>query len=156
MDSLTRRTALRLAAGAAAVGLAGCSDGGSGGGGVGSDGGLTLGELAVTHFDSESYTIHLSLLDGDSPVFWQSKPVPAAEDGDPGEVVFENYPTDLENEVLHARLEGQPRSEWERFEFGEFDAACLGLQFRIGTFTGDGEGDLSIWTSDNPRECEDE
>lgn len=153
MTSLSRRRLLNLASGATAVAVAGCT-GGRGDGGAAADP-TQLGELAVTNFDADPHTVHVVFLAEDDPVYWRSKRVPAADDGDPQDVVFENYPIEPEDHVLHVRLGGQSRSEWQRFDFDETDTACVGLNVRIGDFVGDRDDELSLWTTGNPRECED-
>lgn len=153
MTTLSRRRLLNLAGGAAAVGLAGCSGGGDDGEAAAET--TRLGELAVTNFDADPHTVHAVFLEENDPVYWRSKRVPGAEEGTPQDVVFDGYPTDPENNVLHVRLDGQSRSAWQRFDFGEADVACLGLNVRIGDFAGDRDDELSLWTSGNPRECED-
>ena len=156
MTRLTRRSALRVAGGATAAALAGCLGGGSSGDGDGDGDGddaaetLTLGELAVTNFDTNPHTVHVVFFDDEDPVYWRSREIAAAEDG-PEDFVLEGYPSEPGEQVLHVRLDDQPAAKWVRFDFGESDASCLGLHVRIGDFSEDRGDELSIWKGDNPR-----
>lgn len=145
----SRRRVLAAAASLPAVGAAGCLAG---------DPAVTprFGGLSVLNYDPEPYTVHVVVLEGGSPVYWASERATAATAReDPGGAVFEGYPTDPGEYVLHARLAGQPRDEWVEIDFAEFDAECLTVRLQIGEFAGGAErGELSLWRSTNPRECD--
>lgn len=147
MSSLTRRDVLRSGAVAASIGIAGCSAfGGS------SSETPELGSLSVTNLDPQVYTVHVLLLDDDGPVYWASERTSAATEESSGEAVFEGYPSGPENYVLQARLEGDPPSAWRTFDFGQFDASCIGIMLEIGE-PHRNTGNLSIWKTLNPTEC---
>lgn len=157
MSTLSRRRLLNLVGGGAAVGLAGCSGGGDGedDGDAASSESLQLAELAVTNFESQPHTVHLVFLDGDDPVYWRSQAVAAAEEGVPQEAVLDGYPGAPAEQVLHVRLDDGAPSEWKRFDFAEVGSDCLGLNVRVGDFDGGGgEGELTVWTTDDPGNCE--
>ena len=148
MPSQFRRSLLRAAGLAMAGSLAGCAMTGQQ-----SSPPPQLGSLDVLDFDPGAYTIHALLLDDESPVYWATERVIAADGNDVGGAVFEDYPKEPGEYVLHVRLDGTPRSTWEQFEFAEYDASCLGLSVHIGGEDVDA-GSLSIWKTRNPRECE--
>jgi hypothetical protein len=151
MSLRTRREILRVAGGVGAAGIAGCSTLGSD---DGDDGTQRLGELSASNFRPEPRTVHVVVLDDDEPTYWRSERVPAAVDDDPGGVAFEDHPTDPGDTVLHARVEGYPRSEWEQYDFVAAGSGCLGLQLRIGDFVGDRPSELSIWKTRSSRVCD--
>jgi hypothetical protein len=97
----------------------------------------------------------LLLVDGE-PVYWASKEATPTEDGTLGGAVFEGYPTEPGDYVLHAHIDSQPRSEWECFDFAEYDVSCLGILIVIGDLNGARPGDVSIWKTTNPHKCKEE
>jgi hypothetical protein len=151
MPSLTRRTALRSGGAILAGGLTGCTE-------FDQESSRTprLGELVVVNYDSRSHMVHVLLLVDGDPVYWASKEATPREDGMLGGAVFEGYPTEPGNYVLHVRIDNQRRSEWARFDFGEYDVSCLGIQIAIGDLNGTHPGDVSIWKTTNPHECREE
>lgn len=150
MPSLTRRRALQIVGAASVSGLAGCTA-------------LTqessekarFGELTVTNYDSRQYTVHVVVLEGNELVYWDSKQTTPAEDGQLGGAEFEGHPTDPGDYVLHARLDGQSRSESKQLEFSDYEASCLGININIGNLSDERAGELSIWKATNPRLCKD-
>lgn len=91
-----------------------------------------LGDLGVTNYDTQPHVVHVLLFEGESPVYWASKRVPAAENDVLGTATFEGYPTGVDPSRLLARLDGQSLSAAERFDFSAYQADCLGLQIEIG------------------------
>jgi hypothetical protein len=133
---------------ASTVGIAGCLVG---------DEPVTprFGGLTVLNHDPREYLVHVVVLEDDAPVYWATERATAATDTSTGGAVFEGYPTDPGEYVLHARLAGQPRDEWVEIDFAEFEVECLTVSLQIGEFgNSDERGDLSLWRSANPRGCD--
>ena len=152
MAERTRRDMLRLAGGASLFGLAGC-------GAIGNESSTTpqFGSLWVQNFDHRPHTVHVMIREGGDVVYWRTKEATAAsESQESGGVVFEEYPTEPGEYELFVRLDDGRRSEWRTFDFGEFDASCIGLTIQIGSYGGDNPGELSIWYTTNPWECRDD
>lgn len=151
MYSLTRRTLLRLGGVALAGVLAGCNT-------------LEqqfstppqLGKLSVINYDPRPHTVHVLLLDDGEPVYWDSKEVNPAEDGEHGGTHFTKLPTAPSNYVLQVRADSHPDSKWEHFDFSEYDASCISIKISVGDAEQTDAGDVSIWKSTNPYECEEE
>ena len=142
MPSPSRRTILRGASLAVLGSLAGCA------GRFGNS--PRLGELGATNRDARPHTIHVLLLEADSPVYWTSKRVPAAGPDGLGTATFEGYPDGVEPDRLLVRPDGRPLAAAERFDFAEYDADCLGLDVEIG----DGRPpSLSIWYTAGSAPC---
>jgi hypothetical protein len=146
--SLSRRSVLAALGSASVAATAGCLAG---------DEPVTprLGGPTVLNHDPKAYTVDVVVLDGGEPIYWAAERATAATGTTAGGAVFEGYPTDPSQYVLHARLEGQPRDEWVDIDFAAFDAACLTVSLQIGEFgNSDERGDLSLWRSANPRGCD--
>jgi hypothetical protein len=140
-----RRTILRGVGTALLGGIAGCA-----GSPLGNS--PQLGHLDVTNYDDREHTVHVLLLESAEPTYWASTRVPPADDDGLGTATFEGYPADARPDRLLARLDGESLSAAERFEFGEYDADCLGLQIEVG---GDRTPpDLSIWYTAGSDPCE--
>jgi len=142
----TRRRLLQSAGAALGGGVAGCAGAGRS---------PRLGELAVTNYDTRPHRVDALLLEdgADDPAYWASTRVSAAEADVLGTATFESYPTDVTSTRLYARLDGQPPSEVERFEFAAHDADCFGIQLEV-----DDERrppDLSIWYTTDAARCTD-
>ncbi|WP_435066817.1 hypothetical protein [Haloplanus sp. C73] len=140
---LSRRALLRGAGVALAGSLAGCGM---------PDTPSQLGALDVVNPDTQSYTVHVLLFEGESLVYWASKRVPAATDDELGTATFDGYPEGIEPTRLLARLEGGSLSTAARFDFTAHDADCLGLQLEV-----DEEAtptDLLVWYTTDPEACE--
>lgn len=144
MTPTTRRRLLQCTGAALVGGVAGCA---------GTGGSPQLGELAVTNYDTRSHLVHVLLLeDGASdPAYWSSTRVPAAEDGVLGTAAFEGYPTDVSSTRLYARLDGQPLSGGERFDFTAYGADCVGIQLEVGDEHSRSE--LSLWYTTDAERC---
>lgn len=151
MPSLTRRALLRLGGVTLAGGLAGCNA-------LDQQSSKTpqLGDLTVTNHDPQPHTVHVLLLDNGEPVYWASKEATPATDGALGGARFEEFPTKPGNYVLHVRINSQRESKWERLDFSKYDVSCIGIMIAIGDINQTNPGDVSIWKTTNPHECEDE
>jgi len=142
MPASPRRTVLRGAGLVFLGSLAGCA------GRFGNS--PRLGELGATNYDTRPHTIHVLLLEADSPVYWTSKRVPAAGLDGLGTATFAGYPDGAEPDRLLVRPDGRSLAAAERFEFGEYDADCLGLDVEID----DGHPpSLSIWYTAGDAPC---
>ncbi len=148
--NLTRRRILQLGGATVASGLAGCSTSS----GKQSSKTLLLGRLEVVNHDPRPHTVHAVFLDGKNPVYWVSKKVDAADDLGAGYTKFENYPTQPGNDVLHVRTDSQPKSDWERLDFGDRNGPCLSLEIGIGDKSGNSPGDVTIWESSSSQACD--
>jgi hypothetical protein len=148
MNSLTRRAALRLGSVTLASGVAGCL-------GFGQQSPTTteLAELGVTNRTPNPQTANIVILDGDEPVYWQTKQVPAAEGDEGGAVSFEGLPTDPADYVVHVRINSQPESEWERFDSAAYDASCLSLRVTIGLVDSADSTDVGIFYTADESAC---
>ncbi|MFC7202427.1 hypothetical protein ACFQJC_02795 [Haloferax namakaokahaiae] len=146
MDSLTRRRLLHLGSVALMGGVAGCSS-------AAEPPHPTLGELDVVNFDSTSYTVHVLLFRAGDVVYWASEPVEPATDHTLGGARFDGYPTESIDELV-VRRDDQPKPEWERFDLTEYETDCLGFSIHIGDVDRRNPGEVSIWKTTNPRECE--
>ncbi|WP_416838086.1 hypothetical protein [Haloferax sp. DFSO52] len=149
MPALTRRDALRRGGVALTVGLAGCTTASQQ-----SSQTPQLGELDVLNYDPVPHTIHVVLLDAGEPVYWASADVSPAKNGELGGVEFVDLPTEPGEYVLHVRADDQPKSEWETFDFGEYEVECLGIQIKIEHTNQNAGSDVSIWKTTNARVCE--
>lgn len=147
MAPLTRRSVLRLGSVALAGGAAGC---------LGSDRQSStasrLAEVGAVNHTPNQQTAHVMILDGDEPVYWQSRQVSAADGDSLGGARFDGLPTEPEQYVVHARIDSQSASGWERFDCGEHDVSCLSLRVHIGRSE---PTELSIWYSGDPSNCPD-
>jgi hypothetical protein len=143
IDGFSRRAILHGVGIALRGSVAGC---------VGLDTSPRLGDLGVTNSDTQPHVVHVLLLEGEDPLYWASKRVPAAEDGVLGTATFEGYPTGVDPGRLLARLDGQSLSAAERFDFAAYEADCPGLQIEIGDEARPPE--LSIWYTTGPEPCE--
>lgn len=145
MSPPTRRAVLRSAAPALLGGLAGCS-------GAVFGNSPQLGSLGVTNYDARPHTVHVLLIESDDPLYWASTRVPPADEDGLGTATFEGYPSDARPDRLLARLNGESLSAAERFDFGAYDADCLGLRIQVGDDRSPPR--LSIWYTAGPDPCE--
>ena len=144
MSPLSRRTVLTLGGTALCTGLAGCATLGEA-----SPADTRLHELTVANHESEPHTVHVLLLEDGEPVYMASREVEGRTDPDrvPGGE-FEGYPTEAGSYVLYAWRDDQPRPEWRRFDFSEYDVDCVEIAIHVGM--GDvPDSYVSIWRSFN-------
>jgi hypothetical protein len=117
----------------------------------------------VTNLDFRAHTVSVLVLDDEEPVYWAEMDASAAEPEatDPSDVAtagggsFEGVPAEVGECVLYAWRDRQPAPKWEKFDFREMDASCLGLDIHIGDVVESRSGDVSIWYTTNPSACED-
>ncbi|EMA40852.1 hypothetical protein C446_06735 [Halobiforma nitratireducens JCM 10879] len=145
MKRLTRRHALQFGSVALGAAVAGCSSLG-----VGASEPTRLTGIRVENRDPTARTVHVLLLDGDDPVYWDSVAADAySTDRDRGDVTeFEGVPTELGAVVVYAWRDDQPRDEWERFDFGSDDSSCFELVVGIGYTVDDERGEITILQTD--------
>lgn len=141
MFSLNRREILQLGGVSLGVGTAGCTSVG-----INSSGPPRLVKLTIGNHDPEPYTVYVMLLKDGEPVFWNVMDADAAnpDTNRPGGGRLEGYPTEADSYVLYAWRDDQPRSDWQRFDFGDHDAECVGIYIQIGYFDSD-TGELRIY-----------
>lgn len=112
--------------------------------------------LTAVNHDPRAYTVRVVVLAGEEPVYWAAEQATAATATTAGGAVFDGYPTTPGEYVLHARLADRPRDEWVALDFADFDTECLAVSLSIGEHrTDDSDGELSLWYSTNPTECDD-
>lgn len=147
MPSTSRRTAL-LGVSAALGTLAGCSEFS-----LDSSEPTHLGELTVNNYGARPYTVRTIFVEDGEPVYWATKDVPAASGSTLGGARFEGYPSRPGDAVLYARFEGDPPSEWARFDFEDHDSSCLGIAITIGDINDRQAGELSVRHTTDPDVC---
>ncbi|SDR31452.1 hypothetical protein [Natronobacterium texcoconense] len=149
MTRITRRRALQFGSVTLGAVVAGCSSLG-----VGAAESTRLTGIRIKNRDPTSRAVHVLILDGDDPVYWGSEVADAYSVGEDrrDEADFEGVPTELGTHVLYAWRDDQPRDEWERFDFGDYEPSCGQLVIGIG-YTDDDQGELTIMTADEcPRD----
>ena len=146
MSRLTRRKTLQLGGAVLATGLAGCS--------AFEEESQTavLGKLEAVNNDGRSHTLHVLLLDDGNPVYWDSKEVLPADESGLGFARFEGYPTEPDGYALHVRIETQPKSGWEQFDFDQPNTTCYGFLLSVGSKNGNPFVD--IWQTTGTLPCE--
>lgn len=128
MVSVSRRRLLQAFGGISLASLAGCANFDDA-----SEKRPRLRKLTAMNRDPNPHTVHVRILEDDTPLYRATKQLPSTEiAGVPG-VVFEGYPTDPGNYVLQVRLSSHPQSEWKTYAFQEFDTDCLKLTITVDT-----------------------
>ena len=145
----TRRSFLRAIAAAGTVPIAGCAAFA----GRETKNYPRLGELKALNVDDESHTVHVRVeLDGET-VYRQSKRLQSA-DGGAVAVLFADYPSNPGAYEVYAWKDKQSRSDAQSLDLAGFDADCVGVQVKIGTYGAETEEPhLSIYSTTN---CPDE
>ncbi|WP_231185289.1 hypothetical protein [Haladaptatus sp. DYF46] len=146
MSRLTRRKTLQLGGAAFTAGLAGCSAFGE------QSPTPLLGKLEAVNHDRRPHTLHALFLDDGNPVYWVSKEIPAADESGPGFARFEEYPTEPDGHALHVRVEDQPKSDWEQFDFDQPNTTCYGFLLSVGSKNG--SPFVDIWQTTGTLPCE--
>lgn len=150
----TRRNALRFCGVAIGAGLAGCAALGRR-----SEPSVTrLGELEVINHDFRSYTVHALFVEESEPTYWDSIEATPADDerNSVGGGTFDEYPTEPGDALLYAWRDGQSTTEWESFEFREYDTPCLGVWIMVGAADHENPGEISFWKSTSSNVCNDD
>lgn len=150
MPPVTRRTLLQATGVAIAAGLAGCNES------SGQQPAPTpqLGDLTITNHDQVPHTVHAILLKDDTPVYWKSKHIPAANDG-VSSLQLEDFPTDPYEYVLHVRTDSRGKDNWAQFDFSNHDTGCLGIKIVVGDQDQSNRGNVAIWKTTDSTVCQD-
>ncbi|MDZ5812229.1 hypothetical protein U4E84_12840 [Halorubrum sp. AD140] len=110
-------------------------------------------DMRYRNADRRPYRLHVLLLEDGEPVYWTAEDVPPAETQGDGELLvreraFEEYPTDPARYELHARLSGDPRSEWVSTDFREVDSVAGDPEYRcFDVVLGIRDGELHLLRS---------
>jgi hypothetical protein len=107
-------------------------------------------ELTALNLDDSPHTFHVRLeLDGET-VYRESEQVAAGGSEDPRAAEFSGYPTQAEPYVLSAWRDDQPEAGAKTLDLASYDAECLGVDVRFGTYGSDAENPrLAIFHTTN-------
>ncbi|WP_435345051.1 hypothetical protein [Haloarchaeobius sp. HRN-SO-5] len=150
MPSISRRKALQLGGTSITVGLTGCTS-------IlpTSQDDPRLVELGAGNHDPEAHVVYVLLVTDGEPVYWNRMALAPHDsdgdsDGDSDWGEFDGYPTEPGSFLLYVWRDGQARSDWQRIDFREHDASCLGITIQIGDPLSD-RGEVSVYSHSNCR-----
>lgn len=113
-----------------------------------------LGELMAQNWQPSSRAVQVLVTEEGEPVYWVATRLSPGREEQPEDHVFEGYPTEPGEYVLYVKVDDQPRSNWHRLDFSEYDTSCLGVVIDIGREDADELVDILVST--DPDICEDE
>lgn len=113
-----------------------------------------LGELSAYNRDPEPHTVHVLFINDEEPIYTQSRKVPANDNGSPGRITFEGYPSRAGESHLYVRVDSEEYKARNHRDMSEYDSRCLSLQFTIKPQEETDQSYLYISRSSDTRYCD--